>query len=279
MSDWDFCIESEPGRWLRFDEIDSTNRFLLEGSHPSGTVCVAVRQTAGRGRRGRNWQNAPGQSVLFSAVLIGPLEGSEARLRLAPLLVGLSLRAAVSEISRTHPVRPGEARLKWPNDIYWVSPDDRSGKLAGILLESRVLQTDGVRCLRLVMGVGLNWKGAPVEAPAAVDLFAIETEAPPGDELIACFAAELAARGDQNTGAWIAEFRRFDYLSDRAVRVGEKLYRASGIDATGALLLLDGAGGVLRLEDTQPDLEILPTTEFGKGNDWTLGRGQSGAKA
>ncbi|MGB9193149.1 MAG: biotin--[acetyl-CoA-carboxylase] ligase, partial [Azonexus sp.] len=51
------------------DECDSTSSELLrraECGAPVGTVIVADRQSAGRGRRGRPWLSAPDASLTFS---------------------------------------------------------------------------------------------------------------------------------------------------------------------------------------------------------------------
>ena len=49
-----------------FDDIDSTNAQLLRAGQagaPSGTLCLAERQTAGRGRRGRAWVSPFGANI------------------------------------------------------------------------------------------------------------------------------------------------------------------------------------------------------------------------
>ena len=56
----------------RFDEIDSTNRWVAEQARsgvPAGLVAVADHQTAGRGRLGRTWTAPPGSSLLMSILL------------------------------------------------------------------------------------------------------------------------------------------------------------------------------------------------------------------
>mgnify|MGYP000914167626 CR=1 FL=1 len=56
----------------RLDEVDSTNsyaRALAEAGAPDGTVVVAERQTAGRGRLGREWHSSGDFGLWFSLLL------------------------------------------------------------------------------------------------------------------------------------------------------------------------------------------------------------------
>ena len=76
------------------DECDSTNSELMrraESGAPSGTVIVADRQTAGRGRRGRSWLSAPESSLTFS--LLWRFSGPLARLSGLSLAVGVAVDA------------------------------------------------------------------------------------------------------------------------------------------------------------------------------------------
>ena len=74
---------------------------------PHGTVVLADHQTAGRGRRGRAWHAAPGQSLLLSLVWReGPAE------TWPRALLGLAL--ATAEALDTLDLAP---TLKWPNDV------------------------------------------------------------------------------------------------------------------------------------------------------------------
>jgi BirA family biotin operon repressor/biotin-[acetyl-CoA-carboxylase] ligase len=120
-------------RW--FDELDSTNRYLLEraaAGDPDGVVAVADVQTAGRGRLGRTWV-APREAALLVSALLRPNLAPERR-HLVTLASALALLDALGD-------RP--AQVKWPNDVV---VGDR--KLAGILAE-----TDGSA---IVVGMGVN---------------------------------------------------------------------------------------------------------------------------
>src|SRR5690349_23392402 len=89
-------------------EIDSTNTELMRrarSGRDEPVLLVAERQTAGRGRLGRAWQSAPGDSLTFSLGLpLAPADWS-----------GLSLAVGVSAAESLHP----RVRIKWPNDL-WV---------------------------------------------------------------------------------------------------------------------------------------------------------------
>ncbi|NBQ85948.1 MAG: biotin--[acetyl-CoA-carboxylase] ligase [Betaproteobacteria bacterium] len=125
-------------------EIDSTNTELMRRARDgvaARTLLVALQQTAGRGRLGRSWRSAPGDSLTFSlAWPMSPHDWS-----------GLSLAVGLSVAQSLHE----RIQLKWPNDL-WV--DDR--KLGGILIETAAvpaaLAVPGSRERVAVIGIGLN---------------------------------------------------------------------------------------------------------------------------
>jgi BirA family biotin operon repressor/biotin-[acetyl-CoA-carboxylase] ligase len=154
-------------------ETGSTNTDLLEWARlepaPEGMVKVlsAQRQTAGRGRMGRQWLSAPGSSLTFSIGLaMHPRFGWGA--------LSLALGQAVAEVLQPWADgRPGQAEghlmLKWPNDLWWFdrspqSPAQRASgrKLAGILIETLPM-ADGWRWV--VVGLGLNVRAQSLVGP------------------------------------------------------------------------------------------------------------------
>ena len=143
----------------RFDVVDltvcdSTNAELMRRIEarpelPSGTVIVAERQTAGRGRRGRDWQSSqqrPEHSLTFSLLWRFPRASDLSGLSLA---VGVAVAEAISELA------PGQSfaklRLKWPNDIL-LALSDGLAKAGGILIELQATKT----AMNAVIGIGLN---------------------------------------------------------------------------------------------------------------------------
>lgn len=211
---------------------DSTNALLLaraEAGAPAGTVVIAEAQTAGRGRRGRTWVSAPGDSLTFSLLW-----------RFAPGTVplGLSLAAGVAVTSALLKVGAGGTaaiELKWPNDVL---KDGR--KLAGILVELVPGQTHAA-----VIGIGLNLR-LPATLPAEVRATAAALDLPVDSHvLLAAILVELcgvlesfAASGFAVLrAAWLARHAHQDapvrVLSDFAPpRDGI----CRGVDAEGALL-------------------------------------------
>jgi BirA family biotin operon repressor/biotin-[acetyl-CoA-carboxylase] ligase len=159
---------------------DSTNAILLaraEAGAPSGTVVIAANQTAGRGRRGRQWLSEPGDSLTFSLLW-----------RFAPGTVplGLSLAVSVAVTNALAKVGAGgtaSIALKWPNDVL---KDGR--KLAGILVELVPGQTHAA-----VIGIGLNLR-LPASLPNEVREAAAALDLPADvNDLLATLLVELRA--------------------------------------------------------------------------------------
>ena len=146
-------------RLLRLETVDSTNaeaRRRGEAGEPGPLWIWSLRQSAGRGRNGRQWQSQHGN--LFASLLIGlncPL-GTAAQ---------LALLAGVVAYDTAAKLLPKEARsellLKWPNDVLL-----KGGKVAGMLLES-TSETAPNRC-KVVIGTGFNLATFPpdLEQPA-----------------------------------------------------------------------------------------------------------------
>ena len=133
-----------------FEEIDSTNRFLLEEARagaPAGLVAAAGHQTAGRGRLDRRWESPPGANVLVSFLLRPRCEPSE--LHLCTAAVALAAADACRDVAAV------DARLKWPNDLLVDA-----SKVAGVLAE---VDFSSGPPAAAVVGLGLNvgWPGPP----------------------------------------------------------------------------------------------------------------------
>jgi BirA family biotin operon repressor/biotin-[acetyl-CoA-carboxylase] ligase len=225
-------------------ETDSTSQHLLRAA-PAETgglrVCLAEAQSAGRGRRGRDWQATPYHNILMS--LAWRFESGPAG------LAGLSLAAGVAVLRALEALGVQRAGLKWPNDILL---DGR--KLAGLLVD---LRGEAAGPSLVVLGLGLNvrlaareaaaidqpWAGLHEQLPAPVDRNRVAAL------LIARLAEMFRGFEEQGFAAFRAEWERRHLLAGRPVRVHaaheEVTGTVEGIDAHGALCVRDDRG-VLR---------------------------------
>lgn len=233
---------------------ESTNTLLLDEVQqgaPSGSVVVCEEQTAGRGRRGRNWLSAPGDSLTFSLLW-----------RFAaglPPPAGLSLAAGVAVARALEGAGAAGVRLKWPNDIL-----ADGAKLGGILIET---VTAGGRHIT-VIGIGLNVR-LPRDIAEAVDVRAgalenVMPHAPSRNLLLAALLNALSTMLDEFGRVGFAGFAE-EWLA-RNAHAGQLVSilaegaapvegRCAGVDADGALLL-DTATGVRRIVSGDVSLRL-----------------------
>lgn len=136
--------------WLeRTGSTNDDGRRLAEDGAPSWTVVAAGHQTAGRGRLGRSWTDAPGKALLVSLVL---------RPRVSPGTAPLITLAAAAALVEAAEVP--ELRSKWPNDLV---VGER--KVGGILAETAI----SAGALRyVILGIGLNIAMSPEDFPPEV---------------------------------------------------------------------------------------------------------------
>lgn len=129
--------------YVYFRELDSTNnqaRLLAAQGYPEGTLVVAEMQTAGRGRRGRNWYSPNNQGIYISIILrpVLPLN----QISRISVLTAVAIAETLAAELDLQPL------IKWPNDILI-----NGRKIAGILSEA-VTDMEGVEYI--VVGIGLN---------------------------------------------------------------------------------------------------------------------------
>lgn len=225
---WEAVFPLLPGFTVEvLPEIDSTNSELMRRARQGQTdpvLLVAEQQTAGRGRLGRSWQSARGESLMFSLGLpLAPAEWS-----------GLSLAVGVALAESLHP-RIG---LKWPNDL-WV--DDR--KLGGILVETAGFGQGSEGERYAVIGAGLNVTPRPAQGlstpPACLQELDPELDA--GQALLrlaAPLAQALQAFQAFGFELFQTRFNARDVLRDRAVTLSDGTAgTAHGASESGALLV------------------------------------------
>lgn len=145
-----------------FDEIGSTS---TEAAHAAQAGDVgnlwfaALKQTQGRGRRGRVWETPAGN--LAASLMMVP-DCDPAIAATLGFVAGVALNRALAATLPAALVKQGldgaaRVALKWPNDVL-----ADGAKLAGILLEAQK-RPDGRQAV--VIGFGVNIVSAPAGLP------------------------------------------------------------------------------------------------------------------
>ena len=134
--------------------LPSTNEYLLDKiPHlENGQTCITEYQTAGRGRRGRQWVSPFASHLYFS--MYWRLEAGIEKASGLSLLVGIAVVNTLEKLG-IHGVG-----LKWPNDLYY-----QGKKLAGILIELNAQASEMCHC---VIGIGINIR-MPAHQAEAID--------------------------------------------------------------------------------------------------------------
>ena len=237
-----------------FHEISSTNDYLRQQlDAASGTLCLAERQTHGRGRRGRQWISPYGTNLYLS--LLWRFERGLAALGGLSLVVGIALVRALRELGVQG------AGLKWPNDVYLGN-----AKLAGILIE---IAGETVGPCAAVIGLGVNVSmpeqgGSQIDQPWT-DLSRACGRPVSRNQLAGRVIEQLllAVREFDRSGliSFRDEWRQHDLSYGQSVQLrlvdGTIPGTGAGIDDDGAFLL-DTPNGVRRFTSGEVSLRISP---------------------
>ena len=181
---------------------ESTNKLAAGGKLPG--LYLAELQTGGRGRRGSAWHQAFASGIALSYGVPATLQCFD----------GLAVALAVTVVKALEDVGYTGIRLKWPNDLYF-----REAKLGGLMV-----QAEGGRVPRLVIGLGVNVHGAPEledRATAALDQVAVPglTRNALAAVLVRALSEGLKQFARYGFEGFSAEYRRLDFLAGRTVRL------------------------------------------------------------
>lgn len=229
-----------------FETIDSTNVHAAElarADAPEGTLVLAERQTAGRGRLGRSWVS-PARVNLYASFVLRPA--------LAPVdapQLALAAAVAVAHALVGLPLDRTRVAIKWPNDCLLDGK-----KVAGILTEMDA-EVDRIRSVVLGIGINLNARAFPPDLQSTATSVLLATgQRVDRPRFTAELCGALEAVYDrvvrEGFAAIAPEWESFSCLTGRQVTVDCSGRRTSGtvrgIDGTGRLVL-DGTGGEERI--------------------------------
>lgn len=224
------------------------HRLASEGA-PHGTLVVARRQTAGKGRSGRSWLSEEGG--LYFSLLLRPRLAPEKMPRLT-LLAGAAIVEGLGALGV-------EVYAKWPNDVLVpAAPPGPLGpyrKVCGILVEG-ILGKGGIE--GAVLGIGLNLVhpkgGFPTEIESVAGALADVGLAPTADEVLSALLERLSPRfaDPSDDGAFA---NALDVLRARSATLGREVEarddgvrgRAEDLDEDGALLVRTAEGALVRV--------------------------------
>jgi BirA family biotin operon repressor/biotin-[acetyl-CoA-carboxylase] ligase len=230
---------------VTLDEVDSTNdeaKRRAEAGAPEGTLVIARRQTAGRGRRDRRWHSPEGN--LYMSLVVRP-EGTAAEAARLSFVAAVALGDALSGL--VPPLL--ELSYKWPNDLL-----ANGRKCGGILVESSSA-ANGLDWM--VIGIGVNLVSHPEDAAYPATDLAFEGAAGITPEAVmASFARHFLRWTDRwledgfapVRAAWLARARG---LGERIeVRLGAERFSATfrDLDEEGALVAGLDDGGTRRVD-------------------------------
>ncbi len=145
-----------------FDELDSTNNYvkLHVKSLEDAELVVAFKQTAGRGRRGREWLS-PSDTNIYATMCIKQVKSAY----LCGAVISL---AALETLRYFYP--EGKFYIKWPNDIYCGE-----AKIAGMLCDGCGIVNGQISAVAAGIGINVNFEPQDMAAigQAATSLFGI----------------------------------------------------------------------------------------------------------
>lgn len=210
-----------------YDSVTSTldvAHVLGEGGAPAGSLVLAERQTAGRGREGRRWTSIAGSGIWLTMV-----ERPADPIATEVLAIRLGMGAARALDRFAH----APVRLKWPNDLFVGG-----GKVCGILVESRWREG---RIEWVAVGMGINVRLPPDVATASA-LRADATRVSVLEAVVPAIRAAGAARGPLRANE-LADYAQRDMARGRTCRLPAPGV-VQGIDERGSLIVATQVGEV-----------------------------------
>lgn len=221
---------------------------LAAAGASEGTVVTATHQSAGRGRRGREWLDAPGESLLVSIVLRPPI--------LPGLAPQLSLVAAVAVVDALGTAGV-TATIRWPNDVM---VGER--KICGMLSEAVTAREGMIEHVILGIGLNVNQRDFPASIRTLATSVRIETGREHAvEEMLRTVLAALGGWYGRFVEAGLEAVRpawleRAQGIGGRARAADGREGAAIGLDAYGALLLRTDSGETVRLVAGEVAMEV-----------------------
>jgi len=207
---------------------DSTNiraKQLAEFGEEEGTLIIAEQQTAGKGRRGRQWESEPGTGIYMSLVLRPAINHVH-----VPCITLVTALAVAKAIKKTC---GADALIKWPNDIVLGGK-----KICGILAEMSS-EMNFVNYVVTGIGVNANNRHFPEEIEKTATSICLQTgrktdRAQLASCIVNCFSQYYNKfKESKNLMPFIDEYDSLLANKDKEVRIFYGMEEDSGKTETG----------------------------------------------
>ena len=243
-------VESHGLDWRYQEQTGSTNSDALEffSQNQCELVVFAETQSAGRGRRGRQWLSPYAQNIYCTLGLVKSMP--VAQQGLLSIVTGLALSRSLESSCGLSP------QLKWPNDLL---VDGR--KLGGILIESRPKQSVNEQFYAIGFGLNVFLDEDVINAieQPATSLHLLTEQLPDRSQVLVAAIDEVVCAirtfDVSDVGRLTCEFSRFDVFHDRPVELVTTHDCIAGINRG------IEQSGASRLE-TQSGIESYPAAEI-----------------
>lgn len=215
-----------------FESINSTNDYLKTHLSKKINVCIAEKQTHGKGRLDRTWHSPFAQNISLSCAY--PFQKDISELAGLSLVVSLSVAKSLQIYNYPLPLL-----IKWPNDLIY---DNK--KLAGSLIE---IQAESNGLCHTIIGIGLNVNMLLEDSISQPWTSLRKITANYVDRNQLCIILidnlinDLAIFEKNGLSAFLEEWKSVDYLSNKEIAIknnGQKICgRYVGINELGHMLL------------------------------------------
>ena len=210
----------------------SSNQWLAENA-TGLSACLAEHQSAGRGRRGRDWFSPFGQNLYLS--LRCDLPAWPEKLSALGLVLGVALCERFQQAAIP-------LQLKWPNDLYL-----NGKKCGGMLIEQR---GEAHGPCSLIIGLGLNVHMRDAQIDQDWTSLSVQGHNVSRNQwattLIQTLLAEVHTISDIHIAAQLKKFKHYDLYHGQPVRLSNNQDShdgiSMGIDEWGRLLLKTNDG-------------------------------------
>lgn len=189
-------------RVFRFDEIDSTNKYLKEREELQDYDCVIAKtQTAGVGRRGNVWVSNEGMAIFSFTLKEDKNIPLEEYMKL-PLIAGISVLKGLKKIENL------DYKFKWTNDIYL-----QDKKICGILVEK-------IRDFFIIgIGININNEDFGYAQDRAISLKSVTGNFYSTEDIIFCIINEFKRCFAEEWKYLLKEINSYNYLKGKEIEI------------------------------------------------------------